>query len=371
MMIPPVRLHSLAIVVSTVAMMIAVCCDAFSQEAARPDRGAALNRNYLVSDIESINLQNGNVQLSIPLAALPPIAGGKLSWTVSANYNSKLWDVLRYQEDAADGQWAPYVVDLPAAGGGWRIGGHYIMQFRNSDADFSRAVYSEDSGLAEWELDLLNEEQWWKMVLIMPDGSEHEFRPIDGIAYSGSQDFLRGYFNVIPSGTAKRYYSVDGSYLFASISGSSNWTVYMPDGTLIVQTPDGVQRIQDTNGNKIKIFHDGNGAHYQDEQTGREIRVTYDPAANGGVGQFRVWYPTVGGTQHYVEINMGNTTVQGKVYTVNDWDNETVCQRTQEISPQLHVVRDIIFPQTEPGQQRKFVFSYNSDTTQNATDLVN
>ena len=174
-MIPPVRLHSLAIVVSTVAIILAVCCDAFSQEAARPDRGAALNRNYLVSDIENINLQNGNVQLSIPLAALPPIAGGKLSWTVSATYNSKLWDVLRYQEDAADLQWAPYIVDLPAAGGGWRIGGQYIMQFRNSDADFSRAVYSENSGLPQWELDLLNNYQWWKMVFIMRTAQSMNF----------------------------------------------------------------------------------------------------------------------------------------------------------------------------------------------------
>ena len=48
------------------------------------------------------------------------------------------------------------------------------------------------------------------MVFIMPDGSEHEFRPIDGGGYSGTQDFLRGYFNVIPSGTAKRDDLVDG-----------------------------------------------------------------------------------------------------------------------------------------------------------------
>lgn len=361
-------------IVATLAVVLTVCGDdTFAQEAARPDRGTALNRNYLVSDIENINLQNGNLQLSIPLAALPPIAGGKLTWTVSAQYNSKIWDVLRYQEDAADLQWAPYVVDLPAANGGWSIGGQYTIQFRNSNDDFSRAWYSENSGLPQWELNLLNNYQWWKIVLVMPDGAEHELRPIDGGAYYGTQDFLRGYFNVLPSGTAKRYYSVDGSFLFASIKGSLDWTVYQPDGTLIIQTPDGVQRIQDPNGNKIKIFHDGNGAHYQDEQTGREIRVTYDPAPNGGQGQFRVWFPTVGGTQQYIEINMGSTTVQGKVYTVNDWDMgyETACTRTAGLYSQLHIVRDIIFPQTEPGQQRKFVFSYSSDTTETANDIVN
>lgn len=359
--------------VKSLAIILTVWCVTLAQEAARPDRGAALNRNYLVSDIENINLQNGNLQLTIPLAALPPIAGGKLTWTVNAQYNSKIWDVLRYQEDAADLQWAPYVVDMPAANGGWVIGGQYGIQFRNSNDDFYRAWYSENSGLPQWELDLLNNYQWWKMVLIMPDGAEHELRPIDGGAYYGTQDFLRGYFNVLPSGIEKRYYSVDGSFLFASIKGSLDWTVYNPDGSLIIQTPDGVQRIQDTNGNKIKIFHDGNGAHYQDEQTGREIRVTYDAAANGGWGQFRVWYPMVGGAQQYIDINMGSTTVQGKVYTVNDWDMgyETACQRTAGLYTQLQVVRDIIFPQTEPGQQRKFVFSYSSDTTETANDIVN
>ena len=106
----------------------------------------------------------------------------------------------------------------------------------------------------------------------MPDGSEHELRPLDHGSYAGSQDFLRGYFNVIPSGSPMRYYSLDGSFLYATISGNLNWTVYLPDGTRIIQTPDGVQRIQDTNGNKIKIFSDTNGTHFQDEQTTREIR---------------------------------------------------------------------------------------------------
>src|SRR5678815_512689 len=98
-------------VTSSLLVMFLLCCAAVAQEAARPDRGTALNRNYLASDIENINLQNGNVELSIPLAALPPIAGGKLSWTVSAHYNSKIWDVLRVQEEPMEAPWVPYVVD--------------------------------------------------------------------------------------------------------------------------------------------------------------------------------------------------------------------------------------------------------------------
>ena len=228
------------------------------------------------------------------------------------------------------------------------------------------------SGLPQWEIDLLNDHRWWKVFLIMPDGSEHELRPLDYSAYAGTQDFMRGYYNVIPSGSPMRYYSRDGSFMYAKISSAVDWTVYLPDGTRIIQTPDGVQRLQDTNGNKVKIFGDTNGAHYQDEQTGREIRVAYDPAANSGQGRYRVFYPTVTGIEHYIDVNMGTTIVQGKTYPVQDFDvvNENICQKDHFLYTELQVVRDIVFPQTEPGQTRKFVFSYNSDTTENTTGSV-
>jgi hypothetical protein len=48
--------------------------------AARPDRGVNLNTSYSVSEVENISLQNGNMNLNIPLAALPPIAGNDGRW---------------------------------------------------------------------------------------------------------------------------------------------------------------------------------------------------------------------------------------------------------------------------------------------------
>ena len=112
-MISPVCLLSLKIVRFNSGDVFVRCVRIVAQEAARPDRGAAMNRNYLVSDVENINLQNGNVNLSIPLASLPPIAGGKLSWTISANYNSKIWDVVKVQEEPLGAVFLPYVVDVP------------------------------------------------------------------------------------------------------------------------------------------------------------------------------------------------------------------------------------------------------------------
>jgi YD repeat-containing protein len=355
--------------IAAIAIVAFVCVSALGQAAARPDRGAMPNRSYSVSDIENVSLKNGNVNVSIDLAGLPPIAGGKLSWMVKAEYNGKTWDVTRRQQNDDPLDWHPYVVDTPQVSdrGGWTIGGIYRMYFRNSNEDFWRLSYNGNSGLPQWEQDLANNNAWRKVVLMTPDGAEHEFRPTDFSSYSGSLDFLRGYYNVIPNGSPMRYYSVDGTYMFARITSAYDWTVYMNDGTQIIQTPDGIERIQDGNGNKIKIFGDSSGTHYQDEQTGREIRLAYDASANGGWGQYRVWYPTVGGTQQYIEINMGSTTVQGKVRQID----QTYCQYNDLISAQLLVVRNIVFPQTEPGQPpRQFTFSYNSDTTDTANDYV-
>jgi RHS repeat-associated protein len=342
-----------------------VCSAALGQEAARPARGTMPNRTYSVTDIENVSLQNGNVNLSIPLASLPPIAGGKLSWTVSANYNSKLWNVTREQQNLDPLQWAPYTINTPQLSdlGGWRIGGAYYFQFRNSNEDFYRMQYPGNSGLPYQELYLLNNYQWYKVVLHMPDGSEHEFRRTDtnNSLYTGSEDFLRGYYNVIPTGGPLRYYSVDGSYLFATISSLTDWTVYMPDGTKVVQSADGIQRIQDTNGNKIKIFSDEGGTYYQDEQTGREIVVS-QPSTN----QTQVTYPTVGGTSEHIDVNWGTTTVQGKLWTTN----VNGCDMTDQLATtNMEVVRSIVLPVTEPNQSpRQFSFNYNSDTSSTQVD---
>src|SRR5205085_2787353 len=96
-----------------------------TQTGARPDRGINSGGSYSVSDIESVSLNSGNLSLSIPLASLPPIAGGKLSFSLSAIYNSKLWNVAR-GEARYNGYYTnpPYIVDTPQGSdqGGWRIG---------------------------------------------------------------------------------------------------------------------------------------------------------------------------------------------------------------------------------------------------------
>jgi RHS repeat-associated protein len=347
---------------------------AFGQTtAARPDRGTAANGAYSVSDIENINLQNGNVSLDIPLASLPPIAGGKLSWGLNAQYNSKIWDVVRTQQigEAFDLSEEYYVVDTVQQSdrGGWRVTGQYSMDIRDAHLDFDYQIPPVGD---EPDRTLMINNSWYKAVLVMPDGSEHEMRPVDYSPFSGGKEYLFGYYSQTPfTHGAMRYYSFDGSFIYATITNYDTWTAYLPDGTRVIQA-GGIQRIQDTNGNKIKIFSDSNGTHYQDEQTGREIRYFYDPAGNGGKGQGQVWYQAVGGTWMHVDLNFDTTTVQGKLYTVNDWDpgqvNPRPCIHKRELSESLQVIREIVLPQTEPTQPaRRFTFTYNSDATESAT----
>lgn len=336
--------------------------------AARPDRGMMPNASYAITDIEQISLQNGNLGLSIPLASLPPIAGGKLSWTINAHYNSKLWNVNRNEMigDRFDGSDVYYVVDSPQLSeqGNWRITGQYELEIRDANSDFA---YQLPPVGDEPDYSLMLNNNWYRVVLRMPDGAEHELRPMDYSPFNGGKEYLLGYYSASPfTHGAMRYYSFDGSYLFATITTWNNWTVYLPDGTKVVQTMDGIQRLQDTNGNKIKIYTDANGTHYQDEQTGREIRYKLETATQG-----RVYYKTVGNVEKYVAINFGETNVQGKIYRVNDWIpfqfSFLPCKHYQMLNTAVPVVREIVLPQSQPSVTRKFTFTYDSDSTETAS----
>ena len=382
-------------VIPATALVILLAGPVNSQTtAARPDRGFMPGASYSVSNVENISLTNGNVNVTIPLAALPPIAGGKLKLTLNAIYNSKLWNITRHENQGGTFNGCPnWVVDTPQVGdvGGWTIGGGYRLTFREVRDDFDYAIPDTPPGgpygsceddYAEYQR-LFN--TWRRAVLVGPDGAEHELRPTDGyLPYGGNErSYLFNYYKDTPDtiNAPMRYYSFDGSFLWAVINPSSystRWTVYMNDGTRVVQLSNGIQRITDTNGNSIKIYTDTEGAHFQDEQTGREIKYTYDPAGNNGKGQGHVLYQTVGGIWKSIDINFDLTRVQGKLYRVSDWQEwggETgggmSCWHDNVLQDDLSVIKDIIFPVTEPGQAgRRYSFSYNSDTTTTATDQV-
>lgn len=353
------------------------------QTPARPDRGTMPGATYSVSNIESVSLTNGNVHLSIPLASLPPIAGGKLSLGISAVYNSKLWNITRHEHQLPPiSNCASWTVDTPQLNepqGGWQLTAGYRIDFREATEDVEYLVPDTWPGGCETDYQeyLRLQQHWYKVMLTTPDGAEHELRPLDTNAYygynGGSRLYLYNYYSVLPSaGNPMRYYSLDGTFIYATITTGSDWTLYLNDGTRVTSVP-GTQRIIDTNGNSIKI----QGYDLTDEQTGRQITYSYDASANGGKGQGQVHYKTVTGVDETILVNFDTTNVQGKLYRENDWSyigGETggyVCFHDAPLNVTVPVIRTIVFPATEIGPDpQRFSFSYNSDTTESATDTI-
>jgi RHS repeat-associated protein len=340
---------------------------AIAQTAARPDRGLQPSGSYAVSDIESINLTVGNVNLSIPLASLPPIAGGKLSFTLNATYNSKLWDVTRYQVKQNEPPIYNYIVDTPqiSSSGGWQLFGGYNIRFRDSHEDYDWAFPTSNESDFNY---LVQHPYWHKRFVVTPDGAEHELRPLGYNPYSGARSYLWGYYDDSPDSLNQpiSYYTIDGTYLWVKIypmnhPSGINAEIYARDGT-VVRFANGLQRIIDPNGNEIRIWSDTEATHYMDQQTAREIKVT-----TPSPGISRVSYQTVGGTWMHTDVVWGTTQVQRQTYWTHipqeeggDCENPTILYGVS-----IDVVREIIFPQTEPGQSgQRFSFSYNSDTTE-------
>lgn len=367
----------------TLVIVAGLAANALGQDAAaRPDRGIRPVGSYSATDIESISLSNGNLNLSIPLASLPAIAGGKLGLTLRASYNSKLWDLARW-ERRPNPFAAPLVQDVPALGatGGWRIEGGYGLAFHDSREDFSWLPPTDPN---DPEYCLLTGNQFVKLILTTPDGAMHELRPLDYSPYQrGSHPNLWGYYKDTPNSictsaslcppggctsNAMRYYSFDGSFIWAKCYPTGNavsWEVYLPDGTHIVQRNNG-QKIWDRNGlDHIRIwseYPDTNQpnwltTHFVDQQTSREIKHVFD-----GTGE-HVQYQTAYGTWMSIDIIGGQTSVTGKTYLVEDqFPNGAACQRQDRLGASVDVIRQIVLPVTEPGQSgRSFTFTYNSD----------
>src|SRR5215217_2882077 len=357
--------HSFSITIMFFFVLLTI--DVHGQTAARPDRGVQPSGSYSVSDIENINLSTGNVSLSIPLATLPPIAGGKLSLTLNATYNSKLWDVSRYQVKQNEPPIYNYIVDTPQLSftGGWQLFGGYYILFRESHEDYDWAFPSSNESDFNY---IVQHPYWHKRFVVTPDGAEHELRSLGHNPYSGARPYLWGYYEDSPDNTGQpeSYYTIDGTYLWVKIYPMNHPSgigaeIYARDGT-IVRFANGLQRIIDSNGNEIRIWSDTGATHYMDQQTGREIKVT-----SPSPGISRVSYQAVGGTRMHTDIVWGTTEVQRQTYWTHipqedggDCENPTILYGVT-----VDVVREIIFPQTEPAQPaRRFTFSYNSDTTE-------
>jgi RHS repeat-associated protein len=360
---------------------------AAQDQTARPERGTGGMSTQASSQVDNINLQNGNVSLQVPLASLPAIAGGKLSYTLNAYYNSTLWNGVKEEKwgTAMQGCTPTYTTTtiVSSEDGGWKIGGQYKIIFRNASEEYGYLL-PPDSGLCYGSEYTLMQGRFFKPILKMPDGSEHEMR-IYGYfpTYQGNREYLKNYYqyggaNSLPFDFTVRLYTVDGTYVTATYDPSGSYAIYLKDGMQVLSVSGGGQRIKDTNGNSILFGHDStyNYDFAKDEQTGRLIKWSQTTHNNEPVT--KVEYQSVGGAWQAVWVVWGQTTVKGKYYPKQDWDiaggpthSGDKCFRHQGLEETFDVVREIVFPATEYGvAPQQYSFAYNSDATVQATDTV-
>jgi RHS repeat-associated protein len=298
--------HSLKQICGAILISLTVASVASAQIGTSSDRGLQTSRSFATSDIETLNTQNGDLMLQVPLASLPEGRAG-LSASVNLIYNSKLWDSFVTREEGYDIFGTPQVYSYnnlyPGYEGGWRYGFEYSLQLINRIDYYSL----EDMPTCPNSYEA---EYIFRLRVRFPDGSLHEFRPLgfnddyvldnyyqirpDGwrATCNGVQGppYNSGYARVEPyySGTMT-YYSVDGTYLRLDVlhDGDNNWsnnpwTLSFPDGRRVTGG-NAPQRIYDRNNNYVEIINTTYNSHPATkivDQQNRFVIIEYDGAAS-------------------------------------------------------------------------------------------
>ena len=96
-------------------------------------RGLTPAASFALSEIETINLVNGNLLLRMPVVSLPPGRGGS-SFTLHLLYNSQIYDVQKAIETPhpdmdATAQYLVYRSLIASSEGGWRWGYQYGLEY--------------------------------------------------------------------------------------------------------------------------------------------------------------------------------------------------------------------------------------------------
>jgi RHS repeat-associated protein len=366
-------------------LMLLTATVLWAQEERTPARGYQAGNSYSFSDLENVNLTNGNLMLNIPLAALTGRGSGG-GVQVTLRYNSKLWDTMR--EDRSDGTPVP---DVPGAGydysrdllrkgeyAGWKLdSGLYTLVVRNrQDQEPERPCLGPSSG---GEAGFVQNGFMWRVEMRLPDGSIKEFRPY-GTGYSYNDLYNNGYFEINLNGdrkhysysnghpacntptenvtnTGMNYYSADGSgmRLYVPHDANEHWTLYQPDGTKIENLPTDetslIQRQTDRNQNTIK-WKNGTAGSYSgtkiENDAGQFVLIT-----NNGVVQ-----PGVNGELLVTTINWGQVWINRK-YRATYAINANQEYLYDEILDDLDVVTSITLPENL-GQ---YNFTYNGTET--------
>lgn len=170
------------------------------------ERGFDPAKVYQFGDLDSVNLLNGNLAVSIPIGPDYPV-GGTLSYRLTLVYNSKVWDFVEaYYQGQPKSKALPE--RLSNAGMGWTLSLGRLLD----------------------PADPINDYEGDPWVYVSPDGSQHLFYAslgspsgtgCGGTCYSRDSSYIR---MRRLSATQRVLDLPDGSsHTFAKVSNTSEW----------------------------------------------------------------------------------------------------------------------------------------------------
>jgi RHS repeat-associated protein len=361
------------------ALMVAVLGSTYAAQAqTTPNRGFQPAGSYATTDLETINTTNGNLMYHIPLAGLPTGRGGNPGAKLTLVHNSSLWDSTpEIHRDPLD----PTNLDTNytlnvlggSAEGGWHYGLGYSYRVINRFDQYAFPYPQCPDLEATYQ---------WKVVVIFPDGSSHEFVPV-GYSQALNDGFYQiradGYVSGCPTGTGSfvntgvNYYSTDGTYAFMNVdvdrdangnpAPDNYWwnnlfTIYFGDGTKVVQSSS-FQKIYDRNGNSIKIQSitwNGHAGTEVIDELNRHFVIEY----SGSQDLVHTW--GVDNVEMVTTVHWKDVWVYKSYTATMDLGQHPT---TKELFTSEHVVDSIILP--TQASSLTYLFAYNASDTQPTT----
>lgn len=280
-----------------------VCCCAEAQTNPNLEQGFKPYGSYDVAKLDSVNLLNGNLTVTIPLINYPQ--RGSLHHNIAAVYNNKAWSVFEHcnnltqvcsskwqnrnlttfgmvlTSDDAFGFVPPfldpygrYIYSLQDYAGG-------SHQFGNMGADPSRSGYSI-------------------------------FRTMDGSGYSLSTNFVS---NISPQGAPVYKREGNGNLLWSPIGNGSSAGNEDTDGNMIIGTD--ALSVTDTVGRSISYpsytSADTSGCHGPRAISGATI--TTMPGPNGGTAQIKLCKASVALTTKFGAVDENGNLIAEASFT--------------------------------------------------------
>ena len=346
-------------------------------------RGRPPGGSFALSEIESINLINGNLVLRMPLVSLPPGRGGS-SFTLHLLYNSQIYDVekavaIPHPDPDSTAQHLVYRSLIASSEGGWRWGYQYGLEYEfKFQGEGDRSCRLDGSSKFAH-----------KMRVNFPDGSSHLLRLVNSEDTVGD-DNGDGYYAYGPDGSKDachigssasaisgdvRYITTDGTFAHVVIHDNGNslpwhqraWTIHLRDGARVQGVNDRTTSIVDRNGNTLDVEkgHCDNPATSMVEQgmngvsctilrddLGRKIQIVEPPGST-----HYVVATGHGGTKLQWKIQRGSVDMTEASFTrAEDYDGAL----SSKVGREIPTISRLELP-TTPAQ--RYTFTYHAAST--------